>query len=849
MAVFKVESKNKVDIEKKPRVYFTCHPEDFEKYFKKVCEDIFKTRDCAIYYTEDMTETIAEDKKEFDLGRNNLFVIPVTFKLLTTPNRAMDEDIPYALKKHIPVLPIMMESDIDEFYSKPDKFGELQYLNPYSTDFTEISYEEKLKKYLESVLISDKLAKRVRAAFDAYIFLSYRKKDRKYANELMRLIHSNPECRDIAIWFDEFLIPGESFKKNIEKILNDCKLFALLVTPQLLEKVVDENGEERDNYVISTELPLARKKNKEKGIDIFAVEMEDTDKEALSAIDVKNYVNASDSEFRVRLLDAVSRMAITANNTPEHDFLIGLAYLTGIDVEINVEEGLRLIESSADAKLKEAMKMLVNIYSIGIGTGKDINVAITHQKRFTEYLKKKMQESSSDLLEYLSEELCLAEMEIEANLLKSGRNTCWRVIKLCRSNDGYGSFFDEDRIEYYIRSYILLGKLFAKRNDIIQSKECYEKANKILSQMLADKKGLLSNFTCGCLHYHLGNIYSGYPFYDHRYIINNFKIALRYFEQCDEIYSDQKVQVYINNCKIKIASEYEKHASLREEAIQIYSDLSGQYIQPDYQNSLEEVVVKAHCFYRLGVLFQKQNNKEKAKNAYQYASDISGKAREFYEDDFRCLRLFLLSSVKLKKLNVINSSIKEYKQLLAVAEEYSKRVPARNARQLLAELYFELGNADDEYFQSAYSIYETLCSEYPEYYTEDLWRFRRFMWNNKLLDESHFDKRTLWVISQDEGRFLRCIDSQTKKEYEFRLTFVSCKPLAEIARITITDFKCKRLNGVTVSYQQIEPSSQLLQVCPLEIAANDSKTVLIPDERVLITYKNGVTVEYGFCYG
>ena len=64
------------------------------------------------------------------------------------------------------------------------------------------------------------MAKRVRAAFDAYIFLSYRKKDRKYANELMRLIHSNPECRDIAIWFDEFLTPGESFKENIEKILD-----------------------------------------------------------------------------------------------------------------------------------------------------------------------------------------------------------------------------------------------------------------------------------------------------------------------------------------------------------------------------------------------------------------------------------------------------------------------------------------------------------------------------------------------------------------------------------------------------------------------------------------------------
>ena len=113
--------------------------------------------------------------------------------------------------------------NIDEFYSKPDKFGELQYLDPYAHDATAISYEEKLKKFLESVLISNEMAERIRKAFDAYIFLSYRKKDRKYANQLMRLIHSNPECRDIAIWFDEFLTPGESFKDSIDKILGRGK--------------------------------------------------------------------------------------------------------------------------------------------------------------------------------------------------------------------------------------------------------------------------------------------------------------------------------------------------------------------------------------------------------------------------------------------------------------------------------------------------------------------------------------------------------------------------------------------------------------------------------------------------
>ena len=73
--------------------------------------------------------------------------------------------------------------------------------------------------------------KKVRAAFDAYIFLSYRKKDRRYANELMKLIHSHPQCRDIAIWYDEFLTPGENFRVNIEKILKTSKLFPFWSRP------------------------------------------------------------------------------------------------------------------------------------------------------------------------------------------------------------------------------------------------------------------------------------------------------------------------------------------------------------------------------------------------------------------------------------------------------------------------------------------------------------------------------------------------------------------------------------------------------------------------------------------
>ncbi len=357
MPKISVKTKGNASPRGKRRVYFTCHPEDFSRHFEKICEDIFKTHDVAIYYTEDMTARFEEKDLEVDLGSNNLFVVPVTFRLLTQPSRAMEQDIAYAKQAHIPILPFMMEPGIDDFYAKPEKFGKRQYLNPYSQDLTEISYEDKLKKCLGSILVSDEMVKRIQAAFDAYIFLSYRKKDRRYANELMRLIHNHPEYRDVAIWYDEFLTPGESFQTNIENMLQRSELFALLVTPNLLE---EPDG--KRNFVMETEYPMARQSEK----PILPAEMEATDKAQLAAkyADIPSCIDPHDDDAllagMVHILDRIAKDE--NNNDPEHNFLIGLAYLDGTDVEVNRERGLALITSAAEAGLREAVEKLAVYY-------------------------------------------------------------------------------------------------------------------------------------------------------------------------------------------------------------------------------------------------------------------------------------------------------------------------------------------------------------------------------------------------------------------------------------------------------------------------------------------------------
>ena len=369
----------------KPRVYFACHPDDREKYFDECATRILKIQDCAVWYESDPGGEYDPEDLELRLGRMQLFVMPVTTRLLTSPNRAMDVEFPLAMSRHIPVLPLMMEPGLDTLFTR--RFGDLQYLDPRSSDKTKRSFDEVLTTYIRAVLADDRLSSRVRAAFDAYIFLSYRKKDRKKAQELMRLIHKNPVCRDIAIWYDEFLTPGENFNRAIEEMLEKSDLFAMAVTPNLVNE---------DNYVMLTEYPAALAHNK----PILPVEMAETDHAALEARyeGLPPCVPGEDgAAFRQALLERLKALAITANDAdPTHNYLIGLAYLDGIDVEVDHDRALGLIAGAAESGLGEAMAQLVAMYENGKGVARDYREAVRWQERYTDDLRSRYRAEPSE---------------------------------------------------------------------------------------------------------------------------------------------------------------------------------------------------------------------------------------------------------------------------------------------------------------------------------------------------------------------------------------------------------------------------------------------------------------------
>ena len=257
------------DFDKKNHVFFAAYPKEQDRLLDEIKRDIFETQNCAILFDSAPNE-IYDDQflKDLELLKVQLVVIPITTKLLTQKNQVVSVLLPYALENHLPVLPIMQEPGLEKLYEKA--FGNLQFLDKYTVDVTTIPYKDKLKKHLEAVLINDETAAKIREAFDAYIFLSYRKKDRALANKLMKLIHEVPQLRDVAIWYDEFLVFGENFNDNIAKALSKSKLFAMTVT----ENLVNE-----DNYVRKIEY----KKAKEAAMPILPAQMSETSQAQMRA--------------------------------------------------------------------------------------------------------------------------------------------------------------------------------------------------------------------------------------------------------------------------------------------------------------------------------------------------------------------------------------------------------------------------------------------------------------------------------------------------------------------------------------------------------------------------------------
>jgi len=332
-------------------ILFSSTKNDFDLYYEEICQKIDDIRLFNIWFFQDASfmPDLNDIYYESLIKTIDLIVIPVSYELLTTENRTIDIDLNLARKFHIPILPIVEEGDINSLYES--RFGKIQYLDKQQDIKTQIDFNNKLKKYINEVLLDKKTIEKIRQEFSNYIFLSYRKKDRALAQQLMKLVHSHDFMRDVAIWYDENLTPGENFEQRIAENLNKSNLFLLNVTPNL---------NEIPNYVLDYEYPAAIKNKK----DILAVEMKETSKDVF----LKNYssineiVRGTSEDIKDKLISIFKH---EANCNPDHLYCIGLAYLNGVDVERDVEKGIALLNESANLNYIPALESLAKLYKDG----------------------------------------------------------------------------------------------------------------------------------------------------------------------------------------------------------------------------------------------------------------------------------------------------------------------------------------------------------------------------------------------------------------------------------------------------------------------------------------------------
>lgn len=382
----------------KPKVFFCSHPADRDK-LEHIASTLIECADCGVWYID--SDSIREqDIAELldDVSEMNLLVVPMSYTFFAEDSFARRIVIPYMLQKHIPFLPLLQSSDLVPQFSK--LYGSIQYLKEYDDSSTALPFEEKLNKFLQCTLISRNVDS-MQDAFRARIFFSYRKKDRKYAREVIRKIHQCKGLEDIAIWYDEYLIPGESYTESIKNAIEKADIFLLAVTPNLVKE---------KNYVETHEYPFA----KSLGKTVVPCVLCDTNLSDLRKR-FKGLPNIVETDKLQTFLSSLLYNKTSDMEPLAQKYHLGCAYLLGIDVELNHAYGIQLIEQAAEQGFKDAVSFIYSAYLYGIGVEQNNEKSIQWLKKYINICVSSMNtsEGNTDIAkEIIAKQMDLASIQI-----------------------------------------------------------------------------------------------------------------------------------------------------------------------------------------------------------------------------------------------------------------------------------------------------------------------------------------------------------------------------------------------------------------------------------------------------
>lgn len=726
----------------KPKVYLSCHPEDFDEAFPLISEDLLSHANCAVWYDAELAdlqnysernsaEAQAEELEDV-LKEMQLVVFAVTSKFLHEKHRATDMELPMALKNHIPVLPIMMENGLG--YEFSNTCAKIQVVRKYETDPTATPYEEVLQTFLDSVLVGDELAELVRSAFDAYVFLSYRKKDRKHAQRLMRLIHENKQFRDIAIWYDEFLVPGEGFTEAIKVAFEKSSLFAMAVTPCL---------EEDGNYVMRVEYPMARDRRSEsEDFEIVPVEMYEPENGGEGREWRINQRHLKDKDFKYKeiqdlkdehqlpemnqsFINALKRIAKKENDgSARHRFFIGLAYLDGIDVEVNHGRALELIRSAAEdpAPRMEATAKLADMYLNGEGVKPDFAQAILWQEKLASQYKAAYDQDHDPNehrgygTAYFNALLKLSDMHRDAGNIKIAIEIARQSLSFSEELEHEVGVREKERDKALILN--RLGSLYRETGEYRLAEDCYVKASIIYEKQAMEigthrvRRDLsISYERSGDISRIKGNLSGADEYYQKAREIRE--------QLADELLSAgsrrdlSAVLTKLGNV-LKSRKEYAQAGKYYFEALSMDRVLAQEVKSPQSWDDYGVSLVKS------GDIHKAEERLTEAADYYQQACGIfrknANKTGSLIFRDHLAGGCEKLAST-MKKLGETQKAEDFYKESVTLREQLHTTCGTVSSAHTLATAYYNAAAflKDKEIMRRAYELWNELSVRHPEY--------------------------------------------------------------------------------------------------------------------------------------
>ena len=336
------------------------------------------------------------------------------------------------------------------------------------------------------------------------VFLSYRKKNVIYRNDVARDILDANEC---AVWFDRNLTAGEDYNAEIDAALERMNVFVLLVTPATFEPGC---------YVMTKEIPRAL----ERKIPIIPIILEETDMGRFAEVlgDIHALDKRKPDEYEDGLKRALAMHLLTKDEkekihmAQKEDsaraaktlYYQGLGWLTGENCERDPQKGVQMITAVAmSGEAPEALLRLAQMYETGDGVTRDWQQAVGWYDKYAAAMEPHFGKNEDD-------DLSLAwAYDSKGSLLQSyGKLTAAKAAftsyqQVCQR---MMTRYDGRQERQLSISYERLGDICTAQGDLSGAKDFYNKSLTIYENLAKDSDDYLAKRAPTVIYNRLGDI-------------------------------------------------------------------------------------------------------------------------------------------------------------------------------------------------------------------------------------------------------------------------------------------------------------------------------------------------------